>query len=650
MKTLFSVLLVALTAQAARAQETPDTFRLRTVVVTATRLPQTLGTVSSAVSVIHSEEFQELGFRNAADVLRTVSGAALVQSGSYGAFTSMFLRGGESDYVQVLVDGVQMNSPGEHFDFAGLSLENIARIEIVKGPVSVLYGSDAVAGVVQLFTKEGSGRTHAQIRVMAGRGEKVGAPAQGNFDSRELQGDVSGAAGGVSYSAGFSHFDTEGALPFNNDHQLNSGTARLSTTIARATDIALSGRMSSNRFHYPTDGSGNLVDQNQFQDADAFALGLAATHRFSSRTELLGQVTWNRNNTLIDDSPDTSADTLGFFAFRSDEKFERMSFDLRLNRHVGEKTIATLGGELENQSQIGNSLAESSFGDFPGESDNERSSTAAYLQLVRTSDKLSLQGGARVDISEEFGDFLTYRAGASMRLSNAVRIRASAGTGFKEPRFFEQFSQGFGAKGNPSLETEHSRSIEIGADAGAGPFTFGATLFAQTFRDLIQYSFTPVTADSVNYINVGEVASNGLELESRYMSNALTLRAAFTLLDTEVKDAGAGNDPLYQEGERLVRRPEQTASLAATYGRSFNFGATLSYVGKRDDLYYDKNFTAQRVELPSYAKIDATLRSPSFSGVRGMLKVENVLNKEYQEIRGFPARGRVVFIGVNVDR
>lgn len=649
MKKLITLMLFALTSSA-HAQETPDTFRLRDVVVTATRLPQSLTTVSSAVSVIRHQEFQQLGFRNAADVLRTVSGTVLVQSGSYGAFTSMFMRGGESDYVQVLIDGVQINSPGEHFDFAGLSLENIDRIEVVKGPVSVLYGSDAVAGVVQLFTKPGMHRTRAQVRALAGRGDKVGSSASGNFDSREIQGDASGRISALDYSIGISHFNTEGALAFNNEHQLTSGTARLGTTFGSRTNVALSTRIASNRFHYPTDGSGNLVDQNQYQDADALSVGVDAAHRLTRRTELRAQAAWNRNDNLIDDAADTPGDTLGFFAFHSDETFERSSFDVRLNHELQAGTTLTIGGEVENQSQEGSSLAQSSFGDFPGAADNDRSNNAGYVQLVRSSEKLSLQGGLRLDNSEQFGEFLTYRAGASLQLAKMLRVRASLGTGFKEPRFFEQFSQNFGAKGNPALEPEQSRSFELGADAGRGAWTVGATLFAQTFRDLIQYSFTPVTRDSVNYVNVGEVASNGLELESKYVGSALTLRATFTLLDTEVTDAGAGSDPLYQEGERLVRRPKQTASLAITYGRSFNVGAIISYVGKRDDLFYDETFTAQRVGLPAYTKVDATLRSPSFSGVRGMLKIENVLDEEYQEIRGFPARGRVVFVGVTFDR
>jgi vitamin B12 transporter len=641
-------LLITCATQAA-AQETADTFQLREVVVTATRFPQAIGSVPASVSVIHDDEFGKLGLRNVADVLRTVSGAAMVQGGSYGARSSLFLRGGESDYVQVLLDGVQINSPGELFDYSALSLENVARVEVVRGPASVLYGSDAVAGVIQLFSKQGSADTRADLTALAGRGSRVGAGADGSFGSYDVRGGLSGGTPALTYSVAFSHFDTEGALAYNNDHRLSSGSARVGAALGR-TEAAVSARVTRNRFHYPTDGSGNLVDANQYHEADAIAAGFDVGHHFSPRSELRGQLSWSRNQDHIDDAPDTPADTLGFYSFFSDEDFRRTSFDLRLNRRLSTGTVLTLGGEIEAQARAGSSVSGSAFGDFASSSDNRRENQAGYAQLVSNLGGASLHAGVRYDHNHPFGDFFTYRAGASIRLSNALRLRGSLGTGFKEPRFFEQFSEGAGAKGNPALQPEQSRSAEIGADVSAGPVRLGATAFAQTFRDLIQYTFTPVTADSVNYTNVGKVSSDGIELEARYAQRALTLRAQLTLLSTEVEDAGAGNDPLYAQGERLIRRPAQTASLAAHYGAGFNVGMVVSYVGERDDLYYDDNFTPQRVVLPAYTKIDLNGRTPAFRGVRSMLRIENLLAAKYEEIRNFPARGRVVFVGVSLEK
>jgi outer membrane cobalamin receptor len=149
---------------------------------------------------------------------------------------------------------------------------------------------------------------------------------------------------------------------------------------------------------------------------------------------------------------------------------------------------------------------------------------------------------------------------------------------------------------------------------------------------------------------VGEVSARGLELEARYAHGLASVRASFTILDTEVTDAGDGNDPLYAQGERLIRRPRQTAALAAQFGAAFSIGAVATYVGEREDLFYDETFTPRRVALPSFVKIDLNGKTPSFSGLRGVVKVENLLDEDYEEVRNFPARGRIIFLGLSLDR
>ncbi len=167
-----------------QAQEPADTTRLDPVVVTATRVPTPQASVTATVTVLDGAALEAQGIRMIGDALRTVPGLDVVQSGSYGGLTSVFVRGGESDYVKVLIDGVPVNEPGGAFDFSTLSIENVERIEIVRGPVSVMYGSDAVAGVVQIFTRRGEGRTEG---VAAARGGTYGsfdwnASAQGGTD------------------------------------------------------------------------------------------------------------------------------------------------------------------------------------------------------------------------------------------------------------------------------------------------------------------------------------------------------------------------------------------------------------------------------------------------------------------------------------
>src|SRR5207245_1876960 len=165
-----ALMLVSLAPAALTAQEPRDTVILTPVVVTATRIPTPADAVTAAVTVISGAELRAQGIRTVLDALRDVPAAAVVQTGSFGGVTSLFLRGGQSKYVKVLVDGVPVNDPGGAFDFAHLTTDNVERIEVLRGPASVLYGSDAVTGVVQIFTRRGVGRRSEERRVGRGGG------------------------------------------------------------------------------------------------------------------------------------------------------------------------------------------------------------------------------------------------------------------------------------------------------------------------------------------------------------------------------------------------------------------------------------------------------------------------------------------------
>jgi vitamin B12 transporter len=629
----------------AHAQEPADTVLLDPLVVSATRLAIPASKVTASVSVIDGAELRRRGVRNLAEALRAVSGAAVVQSGSYGANTSLFLRGGESDYVQVLVDGVQVNSPGEQFNFSSLAIEDIERIEIVKGPASVLYGSDAVTGVIQLFTRQGAGAPRADIRLAGGRGDKIGSQADGSFNNGFASGELYGGNEHARYSVGASHFGTQGAYAFNNEHRNTSVTGRGSLLVAAGTRINGTARFGASRYHVPTDGSGNLADRNQFSDNDLFAVGLSTLHSFSRKLDAQLDVQFNQNDATTDDQPDDAADTLGFFRFHSDERFSRQNVDLRVNYLFGEASTFTLGSEFEKQTNRASSS--SPFGIAP-ETTEKRNSHAAYAQLLADISRFTIQLGARAENNERFGNFMTYRGGASMRIAQSLRLRASAGTAFKEPRFFEQFAEGF-VRGNPDLEPEQSRSIELGGDVLLDRVTFTASWFDQKFKDLIQYIGAPASPNDPNYLNVAGARASGLEVGTTISFGPIRLTASYTMLDTEVTDEGDGEDPSFAEGERLLRRPEHSGSLAATASfERVSVGAMASYVGARADLDF-ADFPANRVMLPSYTRIDFNGEYRLTSAVTGTVKLENALDESYEEVLGFPAPRRVVYLGARLS-
>jgi vitamin B12 transporter len=235
------------------------------VIVTATRLPVPQAAPTASATVITGAELRARGITHVLDALRDVPGAALVQNGSFGAATSLFLRGGENKYVQVLVDGVPVNDAGGSFNFANLTTDNVERIEVLRGPASVLYGSDAVTGVVQIFTNRGAPRTRGDL---AARG--------GSFGTREYEGQGSGQARGIGWSAGAQRLGSDGILAFNNRYRNESGSGALRWARDGVGDAALAVRVQRAQYNFPTNGAGVPVDSNAFRREERATVSLDA--------------------------------------------------------------------------------------------------------------------------------------------------------------------------------------------------------------------------------------------------------------------------------------------------------------------------------------------------------------------------------------
>jgi vitamin B12 transporter len=647
------VLALAVGAPAAlTAQTPPDTFKLGAVVVTATRLPILVTNAPGAVTIISGESMRERGIQYVADALRTVPGVSVAQSAGPGALTSVFMRGGESDYVQVLVDGVQVNDPGGAFNWAHLRTEEIERIEVVRGPTSVLYGSDAVAGVVQIFTRAG-GVPQVQARFTGERGEKPGldAPFYNRSYDTSLTGSVAPGNATLRYGLTAVRTDADGLFAYNSeyDNTALSGRAQL---LGSRFDAAVSARKGDSEYHYPTGGSGALVDRNQFAVSDTRTLGFDAGVRLTAPFEFRLLVTDYRS----EGETRNPADFVDGPSFRSDAFLSRRAVDLRLNTQLPLHTILSVGAEMERQRGTSFFVSTSDFGTFADSTDNERENTGYYVQLHGSPvDALTLTVGGRIDDNSVFGDFRTGRVAASWRWHDALRIRGAAGTAFKEPTFFENFETSF-ARGNPDLEPETSRSWEIGAEHNmrGGAFSLGVTWFDQRFENLIQFTFTTPTPESPNYFNVGAARARGVELSARTVVARVDLHASYTRTRTNVTDQGFGADMSFQEGEPLLRRPRHQAALGSSFALTdaLRLSADARYVGERDDLDFSdpSDFDGERVTLDRYTRVDAGVM---YSGARigglGMdvaLRVRNVFGEKYEEVFSFPTEGRVLQLSV----
>jgi len=639
-RALTSLTALTLAASGLYARQQPqDTATLAPVVVTATKIPMDASAIPAAVTVLSGTTLSHESIHNVGDALRTVPAANVVTTSSYGSQTSLFLRGGEAGYVKVLVDGVPQlapGGPGNSYDFANLTTDGVDRIEIVRGPASVLYGSDAVTGVVQVFTRDGRGPAQG---VISGLG--------GTYASGGLDATLSGGAERASYLLAVSRFSSDGVYPVNNDYRNDVASARLRFSPDARDQAALALRYIDAQYHFPTDGSGAVVSNNQHQLVRGPMVGLDLRHSFSERVDGQMSAGWDRKNYLYAIAPNDAADSTTF-PFSSSDWTSRANVDARSDVHVGRRDagdVLTVGAAFERETMEGSTL----------DTMRGRNNGAAYAQLVTGGQRLvNLTLGGRVDDNEQFGTWGTYRVGAALHLAPRTRVIGSVGTGFKEPTFYQNFATGF-VQGNPDLKPEHSQSWEIGLEqrVGSRAATARVTYFNQRFRDLIDYDGGSTGA---NYLNVPEATSNGVEVGlDAPLGRAARLGGSYTWLDASVTKGGASASPAAQfvAGEPLLRRPKHSASatLACDLPHRIHTALTALYVGDREDIDFA---TFGRVTLPAYARWDLTASAQVIQargtspGLAARLRVENLFDRSYEEIANFPARRRTILAGAEL--
>ena len=630
-----------------------DTTRLNPIVVTATRTESDANRLSSSVSVVSGAELRERGFRFVVDWLREVPGLTVVPTGSFGGLVSLFTRGGESDYTKVLVDGIPVNQPGGSIDLANLGTDLVERIEILRGPASVLYGSDAVSGVIQIVTRRGTGRPRIDV-----------AARFGSFGTADLQAEAAGASGIARWSAGVTRFSSDGVYPYNNHYENSTASARLAVAPDAKTDLAFTARWGESEHHFPTDFAGALSDTNQFGTQDGLTLSFDGGRQLSPRFALRALAGLFDSETTFDDLPDGINDQSGFgFESHRRAKARRGLVDVRgLLEATGALQLSG-GVEFSREDQRSTGSTTSDFGDGvfteTGEFERDRGNTAFYGQaLARLGGKADLQAGIRLDDNDVFGTFTTWRVGMAARPTERLKLHASAGSAFKQPTFPEQFADSPFEVGDPDLVPEESTSWQAGAELSfaARRVTVTATYFAQRFRNMILYTSAP--PGEPTYVNVAEARADGIEAGMYVaITGELGLKARYTWLDTEVENDGGGEDVTIQQGESLIRRPGSSAGIGLDWqpGLSGRYSLTFDYSGSRDDVDF-RPFPAERVTLAGYALLNAAADFPLAAVIRGHWATtigvtavgQNLLDEAYESVVGFAGRGRTLLMGARL--
>lgn len=620
-----------------------DTTRLPSVVVTADRVARPIASTAASVTVLEGDALRAAGITHLVDALRTVPGISIARSGSLGAQSSLFLRGGESDYVRVLVDGVPMNDPGGAIDLGAITTDNLERVEIVRGPASVLYGSDAVTGVIQLFTRRATAPLDARLALRGG-----------TYGTREVDASVGGRGGIGAFTLGLAHHGSDGMLAFNNAYRNDVVSLRGNASVGGISSV-LALRHSDGTFEYPTDGAGHVVDRNAHRGERRLSSSLELSRPIGRTINAIVAFTALEVHGRTADPTDGPADTLGFYSYRSLGAVRRRGLDARIVARPLDAQTLSLGVEYgaEYQRSADSSNYDVSLNRFAA----SRITRAAYAQWVGDAGRLSYSLGGRYDDNDVYGVFRTARAAISARLWPGARLHGALGTGFKAPTFLESFNTAFSV-GNAALSPERSRSWEAGVAQGWGDgrVEVAATFFDQRFRDLVQYTY--VSPTSPNYFNIAAASARGLEVTARAQAvPGVALWGSATALRTRVDDAGfqSGSGDTFVQGQRLLRRPPLTVSAGTSIRRIARTALDLSVtrVSERDDRDFT-GFPAVALTLPAYTRADvggefALGTGDGFWRATALtLRVENAFGARYEEIAKFAAPGRVVMVGARI--
>ena len=637
-----AVVTATLIARPAGAQN-PDAVTLDTVVISATKTPVARNELTQSVTVINGDDLRARGVARVSDALQQVPGVAIAQNGSFGSVASLFLRGGESRYTKVLIDGVAVNQSGGYFDFSHLTTDNVERIEIVRGPASVLYGADAVTGVIQIFTRRGRGPLSLTT---SARGGTYGT----------IDGDlgVSGSSRDVAYALAGAQHRTDGVLKFNNGYSNGTLSGSLGLSRSPTTDARVSARYTNAEFHYPTDFTGAPVDSNSYRVQHRLTAGLDASRQLSHsmRARFLAGT-----NEVSDLTEDIAVLFGGGSSLHSADRSRahRRSVEARLSFLSSPAAILNLGGEYvwdaekstSSRGPVGSpALPTSRF-------DGDRQTRGAYVELLgSTKRRLTYTAAARLDNTSDYGSHPTFRLGTSVPLVARTRVRGSFSTAFNAPAFNQLRSTAF-TEANPDLAPERSRSWEAGIEHSLpmNRARVSASYFNQRFEDLIQFVFGGPPTFIGHYDNLAEAASNGYEAEVELRPAAIvSATASATVSSPHITRVYSSAQNPGAVGQALLRRPSHsgTASLRITPSRG-SASLTASYGGKRADIDFNQ-FPSPTVTLPAYVRIDAAGETDVWHGESGStlsltVRLENALDKRYETVLHYPAPRRTILLG-----
>jgi len=612
------------------AQGRAEDVDLEKIVVTPSRTSESIKGTTAEVTVFSGTDIQKDNAGEVKEVITGTLGADVVETGSFGGATSVFLRGTSTGQSRIMIDNVRVYdpiSPDSSYDMAHLTADNINRIEIVRGPQSVLYGSDAMGGVINVITRKGEGKPKISISL-----------SDGTYDSRNGVFESDGRIAKLSYAFTASRYysrgisklkDTSERDPYEN----TSVSMRTEYDINKEHAVGMTGRFINATYKY--DDSFGLRD-------DPTLKGRLKQMVFSSYWE--GRFTdfWKQKLQLS---------YMGNFRRDADDKEPEFPSNYLRDWYNGESyqidwqntlrlhrfDTLVCGFDWQRESGEYYYYSEYPYGGVVYSSETKfptvTSRTRGYYleNLFNINDKFHLNTGIRIDDHSYAGVKIVYKADTSYLFSCGTKIKGGWGTAYKAPTLYQLHAEAipymFGG-GNPSLKSEESRSYEAGFEQNLfqDKLRLGSAFFHTRLKNLIDAKYDPVTWFTAQYSNIGRARIYGLEnILSLSPFTWLKIDTGYTWQNTEDKS----------DGSQLVRRPKNKVHLAVGYfpNNKLDLNLKLVYVGRRNDV--------GNLLLKAYTKVDMNINCKFSKNLEAFLKIDNINDEKYVEVTNYAEPGRM---------
>ena len=608
-----AVLLVSLACVLPTSAQTAAPAPVATlpeVVVTATRVLQPLTDLVADVTIVDRGQIQRSGAAGLGDVLARLPGIEMARNGGLGGITSVFLRGAETRFTAVFIDGVRVDSQGTGgASWDVIPLSQVDRIEVLRGPAGAVYGSDAIGGVIQIFTLKGEGPPSPYVGL-----------SLGTYGTTKAEAGVSGSQGSWDYSLGLVRQESKGFNVMQSRNSDDDGytseslAARVGLELNAAHRLDLSVLSSQLNAQYDSQFGAINVDDRTLKKLQTSALSWRAQWSADYSSTVSVNRSQDRYETLP--SPDLTVTNMTGYLFQN---------EYRRQGHVLTWTLERRDNELSNSETT------------PRDSSHFQNALALGYGLSGSGH--SVQLNLRHDIDSVFGPQTTGALGYGYALTPNWRVKAAAGTAFRAPTLYQRFSP-YGAA---DLLPETGRNLDLGLNYAEGPRAFGLTVYQNNVSNLIQYEGNTGTCPANDpldpfggcYANTAKARYQGMTLTGRYLIGNVTVSGSLDVQDP--RDSVTG--------KLLARRAQQHGKLAAeTRARGWAVGAELQASGLR------YNNAGNTTELPGYALLGLRAESQVAKNWTLLVRLDNATDAKYELAQGYASAGRSLYAGLTWAR